>query len=283
MNEKMAFISPLPDQLTAQFRPTNFLEIETVNLAIEALNEFAGRLPPRYHWRFRTVEAIAAEMNEAQPRTALTLNRIYWQDTLKTCEAYTVMATWRIVDLARNCSSALGRDDYLSATILARSALEATAQFFHSTQTITEALEAIARADFSTHMIAATELEELLLKTVFASRLPTMETFYNPTNILTILRHVSKVKGQEFVQPIHEILSEFTHPNFLGRSLYILDVTPNGRAGDETRTLGLGKGIPANQGAHAVLRALSWACMTHVTSALPLQNSIRLVAKALAV
>jgi len=193
------------------------------------------------------------------------------------------MATWRIVDLARSCSSALGRDDFLSATILARSALEATAHFFYSAQTITEALEAIARVEFSTHMVASTELEELLLKTVFASRLPTMESFYNPTNILTILRHVSKVKGQEFVQPTHEILSEFTHPNFLGRSLYILDVEQSERAGDEIRTLGLGKGIPAYQGAHAVLRALSWACITHVTSALPLQNSIRLVAQAVPV
>jgi hypothetical protein len=215
------------------------------------------------------------KLSKQKPQTAFRINRLYWEDMLKTCEAYTVMASWRIVELARSCVWALGREDILCAAIVARSALESTAQFVHSARTTSATLDSCAQADFRKDVITSSELETELIKTVFASRLPSSEKIYNPTNILTVLKHVSEIKDQGFVKPTHEELCEITHPNFLGRSIYIIDSKANARDGDETRTLSLGRGPTADFAIASTLRGLSWACMAHVTSALLLQNSIR--------
>ena len=96
--------------------------------------------------------------------------------------------------------------------------------------------------DLRSNVLLCKPLEEYLLKTVFASRLPTTEDFYKPTNIVTIIQRVAKSPGQEFVCPAYEILCEVAHPNFLGRSLYLLDVEPGQHEGDEMRTIGPGIG-----------------------------------------
>jgi hypothetical protein len=57
--------------------------------------------------RFKTVEAFTAEHTEIQAsaKNMLPLNRLYWLDALGNCEAYSLMATWRIAELARSCTN----------------------------------------------------------------------------------------------------------------------------------------------------------------------------------
>ena len=64
------------------------------------------------------------------------------------------------------------------------------------------------------------DLEDELLKTLFASRVADVEKFYNPTNIVTIVGHITKkVPHHESVGVCYEILCEVAHPNMLGRSI----------------------------------------------------------------
>src|SRR4029077_2782135 len=67
-------------------------------------------------------------------------------------------------------------------------------------------------------------LEVELLKTLWASRLEDVEAFYNPTNIVTIIDHITKkVPDQEDVGPCYRLLCEVAHPNMLGRSIFVSD------------------------------------------------------------
>ena len=97
---------------------------------IGQLNELGNRLPKRYGWRFRTVAAFRAEQARvAKTATdALPLNTLYWRDMLGTCEAYSLMSTWRMIEIARSGVWALTRQDIVCAALLARSALESAAQ-----------------------------------------------------------------------------------------------------------------------------------------------------------
>jgi hypothetical protein len=273
--KNISFVPSIPDELAQRVLPSSDIAINSINISIESLNDFARLLPTSYGWRFRTVEALKAELLELKLPTPFKVNRLYWEDMLKTCEAYMVMASWRIVELARSCVWALGREDTLCAAIVARSALESTAQFVHFARKTSATLDTCAQADLHQDLIASSELECELIKTVFASRLPSSEKIYHPTNIITVVEHVSRIKDQGYVKTTHEELSEITHPNFLGRSIYIMDSKANARDGDETRTLSLGRGPTADFAIASTLRGSSWACMTHVTSALLLQNSIR--------
>jgi hypothetical protein len=204
----------------------------------------------------------------------LAVNQLYWQDTLKTCEAYTVMCSWRMVDMARSCVWALERDDALCAAILARSALEGTAQFADAARTISATLDGLSDVDREANIVVSTDLEAFLLKTVFASRLPIDDPIYHPTNIVTIVQRISKIEGQSLVLATYQDLCEITHPNFLGRSVYVADTRANTRPGDEIRTLSFEKGPMTSRVVLTAVRALSWACATHVPSALLLQKSI---------
>ena len=269
------FIPPIPSKLTKRLLPSSDIAINSIAISIDSLNRFMQLLPVQYGWRFRTVDALKAEILEAAPSgEPLVMNRVYWEDMLKTCEAYTVMNSWRIMELARSCVWALGREDVACAAIVARSALENTAQFADAARTISATLDNSATADFKKVIATSLDLETFLLKTVFASRLPDNDAIYNPTNILTILKRIGKIEGQGFIETTHQELCEITHPNFLGRSLYIVSSKPNNRPGDEIRTLSLRKGPTADLAIMPTVRGLSWACMTHVTAALLLQKSI---------
>ena len=114
--------------------------------------------------------------------------------------------------------------------------------------------------------IVSDELEKFLLKTVFASRQPGDDEIYKPTNILTIVSRIAKSPGHENVIGFYETLCEVTHPNYLGRSVHILEVVPGPRPGDEVRVLGRGQAPLSSSIIGATVGALSWTCVTHVNS-----------------
>jgi len=76
----------------------------------------------------------------------------------------------------------------------------------------------------------------------YIDALPESETIYNPTNIVTIITHISKTPTQEFVLPTYGVLCEAAHPNMLGRTLYLHGSEPGQWKGNELRTLGPGTG-----------------------------------------
>ena len=109
------------------------------------------------------------------------------------------------------------------------------------------------------------------------------EALYKPTNITTIINRVSKSPHQELVSPIYEMLCEVAHPNFLGRSLYLLGAKEGSREGDEVRTIGLGEGPMAPVIVEATVAGVSWACGTQATAFKLMSDTVRAVKERVAI
>jgi len=206
------------------------------------------------------------------------VNLLYWKDTLGNCEAYSLMNAWRMTDIAQSGILALARNDTICASLLARSGLETAAQFVDFARTVSATLDLFTTEkiqpgspldpaiDLHTTVLASEVLEKYLLKTIFVSRLSDADELYKPTNIVTIISRIAKSPGQEAVRPAYDLLCEVAHPNFLGRSLYLLDAKPGPREGDEVRTIGPGHGPIEQRVVEAAVTAISWACWTQVTA-----------------
>jgi hypothetical protein len=262
-------IPKLSSRLIDRLLPSEDIAINSIEKTIGWLNDLVSRIPSRYGWRFRTATAFVAELHQIAPSSAnpiLAINRLYWIDMLKTCEAYSIMSTWRTVELARSCVRSLELGDLVSAALPARAGLESTRQYVDTARKISATLEQNLAIDLTRDVLASKELEIFLVKTVFASRRKGDEEIYKATNIVTIVDNISKVIGQEFVKPTYEELCELAHPNFLGRSVYVLESKAGLRAGDEIRTIGIGEGTVAWGVIQTIVRALSWSCGTHVTA-----------------
>jgi hypothetical protein len=274
MSIKSKCIPEFPERILKALHPPANYFITHANLIIEQLNGLSSKLPQRYGWRFRTAEAFDAEA-ESIGRSAsdmFPINVLYWKDILGNCEAYSLMNTWRMIDLAHSGVLALAQDDSISASLLARSALETAAQFVDFARRISATLGLITAEtirpgspldpaiDLHSTGLASEDLDKYLLQTIFASRLPDVDELYKPTNIITIIDRINKSPGQEVVRPAYDILCEVAHPNFLGRSLYLLNVERG------PRTIGPGNGPSKQLVIAATVTAISWACATQVTA-----------------
>ncbi|MGP6089747.1 hypothetical protein [Antarctobacter jejuensis] len=246
------------------------------NDSVKRFNDFSKDFPKRYGWRFKTKEAFDNEIQEAisLDDSPWAVNKIYWTDSLKNLEAYTVMSVWRTAELLRSAVKSLGGGETIASAIVARAAVESVVQFLDVSRKVSPTLEDLQKLDFSNHIIASTELEELILKSVFSSRLPDAEKELNPTNILTILKRVSKIKGHSDLMAHYGVLCEVTHPNFLGRSVYVSEVEAKSRIGDELRVLSPSHGPVSEVLIELALWAISWSAATQVSSALLMQSSI---------
>lgn len=110
----------------------------------------------------------------------------------------------------------------MCAAIMSRAALETAASYAWLQTEIRPALEQVAQGDAPTLVKyeengVLKDLEDKLLKVVFASRAPDAENFYNPTNIVTIIEKIAKkVPHQEAVAGIYFELCEVAHPKHAG-------------------------------------------------------------------
>jgi hypothetical protein len=60
--KNISFVPLIPDELAQRVLPSSDIAINSINVSIECLNRFARSLPASYGWRFRTVEALKAEL-----------------------------------------------------------------------------------------------------------------------------------------------------------------------------------------------------------------------------
>lgn len=269
---KNVLIPRLPKEVVRRLRAsTNSFTVDA-DQWIEKLNVLGAKLPHRYGWRFRTVDAIneEAKVIASTASDKLALNALYWQDQLGNWEAYSLMNTWRMVDLARSCVWALGRQDAICASLLARSALETAVAFVDSARTVSATIEeaSILNPEIDIRALRAPSqaLEDYSLKTIFASRLQDTEVIYEPTNIVTIIKRVAKTKQAAFIFSNYELLCEVAHPNYIGRTLYLQEKELGPWEGNELRTLGPGNGPTWHLLETAVVTALSWSCGAQVSA-----------------
>jgi hypothetical protein len=83
LSESVALIPEVPAEIFKALTPFQDVAINSAQLSIQWLNELASKLPERYHWRWRSVEAFEAESREILlvAKDQLPLNTLYWFDT----------------------------------------------------------------------------------------------------------------------------------------------------------------------------------------------------------
>ncbi len=251
--------------------------------AVDAINAITASLPTSYGWRFITAERFT-KLFEAQARAGASvseLNTLYWRDTLATIEAYTVMSVWRMVDICQAAFRCIEEDAIVPSAILARSALESSVQFVQDARTIAASLEHVVKLDLSVALATSTELEEYLLQTVYASRQTGSDEIYKSKNILTVIEKIAKVAKDEPIREEYELLCEVTHPNFLGRSAYILSAEYDRGDGSELRTLSPENGVGSDALLQSAMWALSWALEAQANATHLVQGAIQDLFKAL--
>lgn len=254
--------------------------IDRANDSIKEFNEFSVTFPSKYGWRFKTKESFEIEIQEAVAAGGppISINMLYWMDTMKNLEAYTVMSVWRTAELLRNAVRSLSGGETVVSAIVARAAVEGVAQFLDISRKVAPTLEDMQKYDFQDRIVVNSELEELVLKSVFSSKLPDAEPELNPTNIITILQRISKICGQNNLMARYGVLCEVTHPNFLGRSVYVSEIETKHRIGDELRVLSPKHGPVSKDLIELSLWAISWSAATQVSSAFLMQSSIGSIA-----
>lgn len=272
-------IGPIPEDVLRRVLPSENQFVTHANEMLDRLDALRRKMRKEYGWRFRTAEAFTVEMAQVKSSAvdALPINSFYWRDQLGNWEAYAVMNTLRVIDLARSCVWSLGRRDIVCASLLSRSALETAVAFVDASRTVSATLVGTDKKgntstvldpalDLRDTVVTCEELEHYSLKTIFASRLPDADAIYNPTNIVTIITRIAKSPGQEFLNPTYGVLCEAAHPNLLGRALYFQRSEGSPREGNTLITISAGNGPSWPSLAGSIVAALSWACAAQVSA-----------------
>jgi hypothetical protein len=217
---------------------------------IDTLNKLASNLPKSLPWDHKTADEFKAMViRTPDPNQQL---KLWWEDMLNQIQAFGLMSAWRLTEVVSSAVWAIRRNDPICAAIMARAALETVASYAWFSTKVRPAIDSLVE---NNQIGYVEDLEDELLKTLFASRIET-ETFYHPTNIVTVIGHITKkVPHQEDVGRCYETLCEVAHPNMLGRSIYLSE--ENGRV-----VISRTRGPSVVHIEHATLLALSWASGT---------------------
>ena len=240
--------------------------IARLNENISSLDKLARNLPVSLPWCQRTVDQFKTEFDQllalGRPMAGY---RLAWQDMLDQVQAFGLLSAWRLIELVSSAVWAIRRDDPLCAAIMARAALKTAANYAWFQAKVRPAIDAVIGKEEMIIDLGA--LEEELLKTLWASRLEEAEKFLNPTNIVTIIGHITKkIPDQEDVGTCYGLLCEVAHPNMLGRSLFLSE------KGGQT-IISRKRGPTAIIIEHSSMVALSWAAGTLPRSLTAMQNT----------
>lgn len=273
------FVPPIEKSLLKRLHTPDNWMLDSATENIDHFNKLLNSVPRNYPWEFMSADAF--QRIGSSLGTAAALYRHYWHDMLGQIEAFSVMSAWRLAEISRSAVWALRRGDVVCAAIMSRAALETAASYAWLRTEIRPALEQVAQSDAPTLVKyeengVIKDLEDKLLKVVFASRAPGADEFYNPTNIVTIIEKIAKqIPDQEAIANIYFELCEIAHPNMRGRSLYITAVQPLGGPGHEKRMLSMKHGPATIEILRHSIAALSWSTGTFSRSCVALQDSVR--------
>jgi hypothetical protein len=259
-----------PKFIAARNRDNNWLIARFIE-NIDTLNKLAGNLPQQAPWNYKTadefkltVASILGSIPEADRE--LRKLRLWWDDMLGQVQAFGPMTAWRLTEVVSSAVWAMRRDDPVCAAIMARAAIETAASYAWFQTKVRPAIDTFVEQNMLGYI---EDLEDELLKTLFASQLEDIGKFYNPMNIVTIIGHISgKIPDQEEVGRCYAVLCEVAHPNMLGRSIYLSE--------EDGRTIiSRERGPSVRLLERNTLLGLSWASGTFPRSVTMMQESCR--------
>lgn len=228
---------------------------------IHNINNLSNSIPDGYKWHFSSKETFEEHVNKwrVEKPKIIDINTVYWYDTFSSLQAYMIMCVWRLIDIAQSSLFLLDKNNIVPSAILARSAFETTIQFSSDVRVMAPSILSLSERDFHNEVCINEELESLILKTVFSSRASDTDEIYKPVNILTIIKKMTKFFHEDPIPDIYEKLCEITHPNFLGRSIYIRNSEKKDMPGSEIRFMSYNDGYCSGNFLYTVLWSLSWS------------------------
>lgn len=156
-------------------------------------------------------------------RTAREINAIYWRDMASAIKAYCLSTTWRIMELAEDVLLLSHQFGVLGPAVIARSLVELSIVYILNGSAIRDLVIA-ASAQWREKVILSEDLEVLLDKALYGSRLVPEGDPLRQTNILTQMQKLTKYPGFEDVRSYYERLCEIAHPNMAGNARFWTDV-----------------------------------------------------------
>lgn len=233
--------------------------------------QWIDHIPNEFVWHYQTADDFRARVHEITSASPRDFNRLWWSDMLGQCQAFSMLSAWRTLDLVKSTIWAIRRNELLTAATVARAALETAANYAWFQRTVRPTFDDIwtnYRGDVTsgTSIVISAEIEDEILRTLYASREPGTEEIYFPRNIITKIQKISKLPGQDVLLPNYERLCEYVHPNMLGTFVFAKRI--DGAMRIQNRYSDSADGI-----VRPVLFALSWSCNTLPLSVNALQES----------
>lgn len=189
--------------------------------------ELDQMLPKKYGWRFSDVESIKNQLDDL--KSPKEINKTYWLDQSRNIEAYSIMTSWRGLELLKSVIRSLNVHEVITPAVLVRSLLELACVFIINSNTLDKIFREI---DFSDKKIVISqELEEMIVKMIWGTRVGDPAPYLKQTNILTYIQKVSKNPNAKDVLHIYEYLCDVAHPSFIGNTRFwshVEEVFPDG-------------------------------------------------------
>jgi hypothetical protein len=147
-------------------------------------------LPEKYGWRFSDVESFKNKIDNLKIRNPKEFNKAYWLDQTRNIEAYSTMTFWRGLELLKPAIRSLNVHELITPAVLVRSLLELSCVFITNANIFDKTFHEI---DFPHKTIVASpELEEMIVKMIWGTRVGDPLPYLKQTNILTYIKKVSK-------------------------------------------------------------------------------------------
>ena len=184
-------------------------------------------LPEKYGWRFSDVESLKKQISYL--KTPKEINKAYWLDQARNIEAYSTMTFWRGLELLKPAIRSLNVHEVITPAVLIRSLLELSCSFIINANTLDKTFREIEFPDKS--VVISHELEEMVIKMIWGTRVGEPAPYLKQTNILTYIQKVSKNPSSTDVLPVYEYLCDVAHPSFIGNTRFwshVEEIFPDG-------------------------------------------------------
>jgi hypothetical protein len=268
----------LSDPLTARAKASPIPLVRDLDQILHDTGSLSVALDRRFQHRQMSAEVFDARVR--QFRNVREINQLYWRDMASTMKAYTLSATWRILDLVGQACALLNYEGVLGPAILARSLIELTTVFVQTGRAVREVVSGAAEA-WNDKVMLSEDLEGLLGKALHGTRTVPEGDFYRQTNILTHIQKLSRVAGYEDVLKYYERLCEVAHPNALGNARFWAD---GGAPQSDGAILWTGGPRVVNEAVQQIegdtLWALAWAAANAVAGFGILDKQVLVIARA---
>lgn len=252
-----------------------------VKSAQEMINYFfdlENKLPEKYGWRHYDEKAFAELVNSNKNATPDEMNYLYWKDTSRTIEAYSVTLCFRSNEVLRSAIRSLNNKEIVPAAILTRSLLELASTMIENSNTLHKTIKEIP-TDKKDTVIISEDVEKLLLRMVWGTRIGTdIPEHLKQKNILTTLQKLSKNENAKELFGKYEFLCEIAHPNWLGNvRFWSKDTTLNADGSYTVEIHKKGYSAPKPEIIENIIWGIGWSSVCVKNSVLILRETIKML------